>query len=47
MNNLANYSTSATKSKKSIITFKDKGESRKISFNNPEQLEIIEIKIDG
>ena len=47
MNNLANYSTSATKSNKSIITFKDKGESRKISFNNPEQLEIIEIKIDG
>ena len=40
MNNLANYSTSATKSNKSIITFKDKGESRKISFNNPEQLEI-------
>lgn len=47
MENLDNYSVCSTRSKKAIITFKDKGESRKMTFNNPNKLEVIEIKIDG
>lgn len=47
MENLENYSTCSFKSKKPIISFKDKGESRKIIFENPNKLEVIEVRVDG